>query len=226
MALGYLGLIGKLAYIQIASHSKYVAEAKEMRRKTIRLAAPRGVLLDRNGTLLVQNEPAATIVVDPNLWGADLNKKKGETFESRKENALKSLQALLPNVDVQAEVEKRAGKPVLAASGKLRYRTVDLARRVPVSVGEAVKAAIKAKGIIGVGVLPDTVRKATDGNLAPQILGFTGQEGDGLDGLEKILDPKLDGKNGFITAEFDKAKVPIPGTEYKRIEAQAGATSF
>ncbi|MBC8138596.1 MAG: penicillin-binding protein 2, partial [Fibrella sp.] len=222
VGIAYLGLVGKLASIQVASHDKYVAEAKEMRRKTIRLAAPRGVLLDRNGTLLVQNEPAATIVVDPNLWGADLNKKKGETFESRKANALKHLETLLPGVDVHAEVEKRAGQPVQAASGKIRYRTVDLARRVPVSVGESVKAAIKEHGIIGVGVLPDTVRKATDGNLAPQILGFTGQEGDGLDGLEKILDPKLDGKNGFVTAEFDKARVPIPGTEYKRVDPQAG----
>ncbi|MBC7808098.1 MAG: penicillin-binding protein 2 [Akkermansiaceae bacterium] len=222
MALAYLGLIGKLAYIQIASHSRYVAEAKEMRRKTIRLSAPRGVLLDRNGTLLVQNEPAATIVVDPNLWGADLNKKKGETFEARKANALNHLETLLPEIEVRAEVEKRAGQPMRAASGKMRYRTVDLARRVPVSLGEKVKAAIKEHGIIGVGVLPDTVRKAINGDLAPQILGFTGQEGDGLDGLEKILDPKLDGKNGFVIAEFDKARVPIPGTEYRRVDPQAG----
>lgn len=222
VALAYVGLIGKLAYIQIASHSKYVAEAKEMRRKTIQLSAPRGVLLDRNGTLLVQNEPAATIVVDPNLWGADLNKKKGETFESRKANALSYLEKTFPDIDVRAMVQKRAGQPIRKANGKIGYRTVDLVRRVPVALGEKVKASSKEHGIIGVSVFPDTVRKAMNGNLAPQILGFTGQEGDGLDGLEKILDPKLDSKNGFITAEFDRARVPIPGTEYKRVDPQAG----
>ena len=74
IGLAYLLLIGKLAYVQVGQHKHYVAEALRMRRKTIALSAPRGVMLDRNGTLLVQNEPAATIVVDPNLWGADLKR--------------------------------------------------------------------------------------------------------------------------------------------------------
>ena len=222
IALAYLGLVGKLAIIQVAKHAAYVQEAKEMRRKTKRPTAPRGVILDRNGTLLVQNEPAATIVVDPNLWGADLNKKRGETFAGRKENAIKHLSALLPGVDVAGEIERRASSPVRKPNGKIGYRTVDLARRSPVSVGDAVNAAIEKHGIIGVHVALDTIRRATNGDLAPQIVGFTGQEGDGLDGLERVLDPSLDGKNGVVVAEFDRAGVAIPGTEIKRVDPEAG----
>ncbi|MBC8143245.1 MAG: penicillin-binding protein 2, partial [Armatimonadetes bacterium] len=222
VGLAYVGLVGKLAVIQVVNHDKWVAEAKQMRRRPFLLPASRGVMLDRSGNLLVQNEPAVTIFVDPNLWGADLNTKRGETFAARKSNAITHLQALLPDVPVAAMIEKRAGAPVRKANGKLGYRTVDLARRVPVSVGDAVKAAIKTHGIIGVGIAADTVRRATNGDLAPQIVGFTGQEGDGLDGLERVLDPDLDGKNGVIVAEFDKAHVPIPGTEVRRVEAKDG----
>ncbi len=222
IGLAYLLLIGKLAYVQVGQHKHYVAEALRMRRKTIALSAPRGVMLDRNGTLLVQNEPAATIVVDPNLWGADLNKRKGETFEGRKANTLIHLQALLPGINVAGEIEKRCASPRITANGKAHFRPMDLARRVPVSVGEAVQAAIKSQGIIGVNVFSDTVRKAINGDLAPQIMGFTGQEGDGLDGLERVLDPSLFGKSGFVTAEFDKSKSPIPGTEFKRVEPRGG----
>lgn len=222
VGMAYIGLIGKLAAIQVAGHARYTKEAEQMRRRPLVLPATRGVMLDRNGTLLVQNEPAVTIFVDPNLWGADLNKKKGETFDGRKTNAVTHLEALLPGVAVAELIERRAASPVLKGNGKLGYRTVDLARRVPVSVGDAVKAAVKAHGIVGVGVATDTVRRATNGDLAPQIVGFTGQEGDGLDGMERVLDPDLDGQNGVIVAEFDKAHVPIPGTEIERREAKDG----
>ena len=45
----------------------YAQEAKEIRTKTIRDVAPRGLIFDRNGILLASNRPGLVVSVDPDI---------------------------------------------------------------------------------------------------------------------------------------------------------------
>lgn len=206
VVLCYAALAGRLIYLQVLEHEKYRAMASELREKTRVIPARRGLLLDRNGTLLVRNERAADIVMDPNLWY--VNTKAGvDTPASRRETAIRNLSVYLPGVDVAAVApEARAARP------EERQRSVTVARKVDGATADRIQGAVKEGRLPGVGIFPTTKRVAMNGVLAAHILGFTRPEGDGLDGLENALNETLAGKPGLLEAEFDVQRRPIPGT--------------
>lgn len=214
--LMYVGLAGRLTYLQAFQHEEFVRRAEALRDKTITLPAKRGVLLDRAGTVLVRNEPAWHIALDPNDWFVNPNPKIGDTSVERQERAVSGLAALLPDVDVRGIVAEKG--LIKTQGGRGRYRTIDIARQVPDSVGQTIKKA----NLIGVAVLPATRRVAINGQLAPHIVGFTGRDGEGLDGLESGLDEYLSGRSGILAAEFDTKGRPIPGTIRAEQPALAG----
>jgi penicillin-binding protein 2 len=52
-------------FLQVSQHEIYVARAENNRIREIPIIAPRGAILDRNGTVLVDNTPAFNVVVMP-----------------------------------------------------------------------------------------------------------------------------------------------------------------
>jgi penicillin-binding protein 2 len=55
----------RLWYLQVLSGDRYLAEAKQNRVREIKVEAPRGKIVDRNGTVLVDNRTALTVEVLP-----------------------------------------------------------------------------------------------------------------------------------------------------------------
>lgn len=206
----YGGLALRLFHLQVNRHAEFVRMADELRERAVRLPARRGVLVDRAGAVLVRNEPACDIVVDPNEWFVRNSPKAGDTPEFRRQSAEQGLSQILLDTNVHAIIEQRG----LTRGRSGRYRTIDIARRVAVGVGERVNKA----SLPGVAALPTARRTALDGDFAPHVIGFTGREGKGLDGLEHGLDESLTGEAGLLAAEFDKHGA-IPGT----IEAERPA---
>jgi len=243
VAVGYLGLAGRLAYIQVYEHAHYRQMAQALRERRRTVPARRGVILDRNETLLVNNERAADVVLDPNAWYAgrpEPDKKRRQALaraarpvfvraglllpgrgyearaiaaaeradaravaQARQQTALNGLTTLLPDLDRGALLAKLGAR---SASGRLR--TVDVRRQVDAQTASRIKQA----NLPGVGVLPTTRRVALKGSLAPHLVGYTGIDGDGLEGLERELDPILRGSDGLLQAEFDRRGRTIPGT--------------
>jgi cell division protein FtsI/penicillin-binding protein 2 len=197
----------------VLRHEDYVRAASELRNKKIALPARRGVLLDRDGALLVQNEPACDIGIDPNAWFVRPDPKAGDTVETRQQRVVEELSRILPDVDVVGIVAKRG----LTRGATGRYRTIEVVRQVSEGVGERIRHA----DLLGVSVTPTARRVAIDGQLAPHVLGFTGRDGQGLDGMEHGLDESLSGEPGVIKAEFDRHG-PIPGTVREDRPAQHG----
>ena len=50
-------------YLQVVQHEKFKELAENNHQRTIALRAPRGVLLDRNGSVLVENRSSFTISI-------------------------------------------------------------------------------------------------------------------------------------------------------------------
>jgi penicillin-binding protein 2 len=61
----FLVLVGGLFRMQILEGNSYKAQAEENRERVIINKASRGIIYDRNGTLLVKNKPSYSVVVSP-----------------------------------------------------------------------------------------------------------------------------------------------------------------
>jgi cell division protein FtsI/penicillin-binding protein 2 len=210
--MGFVGLLGRLYFLQIHRHDQFVEMARRTRVKNIRIPARRGSILDRNGALLVRTERAFTVVIDPNLWH-HLEPQQDNDPAQLQQQTLATLRKLLPEVPIDEILRKR---PLDRRAGSGRLRTVDLAE-VTEEQADAIRLAIRPKdrrepGLIGVGLFPTWRRAAINGGLAPHVLGFTNLNGAGVEGIEGSLNHTLQGIDGQRTAEFVHSRW-IPGTQ-------------
>jgi penicillin-binding protein 2 len=68
----------RLWYLQVLSGDRYLAEAKDNRVREIKVDAPRGKIVDRNGTVLVDNRTALTVQVLPQRLPRNRAARRGE----------------------------------------------------------------------------------------------------------------------------------------------------
>jgi len=74
----FAALFLRLWALQVLAGTKYVDQAQAQSFRAVRLPAPRGTIVDRNGKPLVTNIAASAI----QLWPADLPKDYVERFSS------------------------------------------------------------------------------------------------------------------------------------------------
>src|SRR5881392_1784399 len=69
----------RLWYLEILSGDRYLAEANDNRVREIKVEAPRGKIVDRNGTVLVDNRTALSVQVMPQRLPEDPARRARET---------------------------------------------------------------------------------------------------------------------------------------------------
>src|SRR4051795_5727805 len=69
----------RLWYLQVLSGDKYLAEANDNRVREVKVEAPRGEIVDRNGTVLVDNRTALAVQVLPQRLEKDPARRARET---------------------------------------------------------------------------------------------------------------------------------------------------
>src|ERR671929_1099283 len=65
----------RLWYLQVLSGDKYLAEANDNRVREVKVEAPRGQIVDRNGSVLVDNRPALAVQVLPQNLPTDRRRR-------------------------------------------------------------------------------------------------------------------------------------------------------
>jgi len=99
--------------------------------------------------------------------------------------------------------------------------TIWLAKNVDPRLGELVSRGWKVvengrtrwERLDGIGVRRDTKRIYPAGALAAHVLGFTSFYGNGLEGVEYVMNPILTGRDGVVQAELDARRRIIPETK-------------
>jgi penicillin-binding protein 2 len=69
----------RLWYLEVLSGDKYLAEANDNRVRQVKVEAPRGEIVDRNGTVLVDNRTALAVQVMPQDLAKDPARRARET---------------------------------------------------------------------------------------------------------------------------------------------------
>ena len=189
----------RLFQLQGIDAKAYAAKADAEGLVTITLPATRGSITDRNGTPLAESVDGLMIVADP-------------TVTTKNASVIAKILAARLDVDY-FEVIDRLRKP--------RTQFQYIARRVPSTKARAVVAEIDARGYKGIDVRRDPVRDYPAKDVAANIMGFMGAEGEPMDGFELLYDEILAGTDGSTTYEQGGGN-RIPLGDNSVVEPQSG----
>jgi cell division protein FtsI (penicillin-binding protein 3) len=193
--VAFLAISTRLVVLQVLDAPSLDKAAAMQRLRAIELPAARGRIFDRDGDDLALSAPARTVYAQPRLV-------KDPAATARK---------LAPLLGVPA----RTIRARLDAKTPWTY----LARKLPVQRGDAVARL----ALPGIGVLGDTMRRYPSGALASQLIGFVGDDGSGLAGVEQRYDQLLRGHAGQMMLEQDPSGRPIPQGQRSVEPATQGA---
>ncbi len=191
-----VALIGRLIYLMIFDAQYYQERAKELHERERKIKAARGEIVDRNGVVLATNKTVCTISVIHNQI-------------TDKELVIQTLSKEL-ELD-EADVRKRVEK-------------VSSMEKIKTNVEKETGDKIRNLDMPGVKVDEDFKRYYPYGELAAQVLGFTGGDNQGIIGLEVKYEDDLKGMNGTILTMTDARGVELEGVSEDRMEPVAGNT--
>ena len=169
LALGFLGLMGRAAYLQIWTTDKLQKEGDARYSRTMELPASRGKILDRHGVILASSLPAKAIWIVPDQVDAT---PKQMTELARLLN--------MPLSDLKKKI----------AQDEKSF--VYIKRQVEPEVSEKVAAL----NIAGVYLRKEFKRHYPEGESAAHVVGFTNVEDKGQEGFELSREKTLAGKLG------------------------------
>ena len=196
--VGISVLIFRLAWIQFVRGADYKTRAAEQQTRDSAITAKRGTIYDRNMKVLAQSATAERITINPQ----EIEKEK---------NAEEVIKVLTKHLDVDEESlrEKIA---------KTELQSIKISDRVEKSVANKIREA----HLTGIHFEEDAKRYYPYGSLAAQVIGFTGTDNQGLEGLENVLDEKLRGVDGRIVVAKDATNTQMPFKYESYIDAQDG----
>lgn len=163
---GFAALAGRALWVQVVNHDFYVQQGQKRYQRTLALDAQRGRIVDRNGALLAVSLESFEIWANPKLVD---------------EAAYEPLATLLAMP--LAELRRRL-------SGERSF--VLLKRQVDPDTA----AHIDEMATSGITLLTDARRFYPEGESAAHVVGFTGIEDTGQEGVELAANARLHGTPG------------------------------
>ena len=190
LALALFATIGvRLIVLQVAdtrASAESLQEQRQNRLTKVVLPAPRGAILDRSNEVLAHSVAARYIYADPELV----------TDPAATAAKLSPLLGQAPSRLIQLMAKKK--RPGGGAS-RFEY----LARGVDIAVADK----IAAMNLAGINSDLDERRDVPGADLAANLIGFTGEDHSGLEGLEARYDDLLRGTDGVRVFEIGNPDV-------------------
>lgn len=177
-------------YLQIIKQDDWVKLAERQHQKIVPLTPARGTIYDRNGSAL-----AVSIDVD-SCFG------EPAVIEDVEGTAAK----LAPLLGIQREILAKK------LSGKKSF--VWLQRQVSPEVA----AKVKALDLDGIGFVKESRRYYPNSEVAAHVVGFTGLDPQGLEGIELKYNSQILGNTGYLVTERDALgrELALKGTVIKK----------
>ncbi len=199
-------LLLQLVRMQIIDHDHYSAQANDNRLRKIAVLPARGLIYDRNGRQLVQNQPVFSAAVVP----ADVPKSQ-----------------LLQVIAGLAKITGGAAQDIGAkiASAKEKDPQTPLVIKPNIDDTTAFQLREQQAELPGTQVLIESVRSYPDGTAVSDVLGFVGrideQEHADLKSQGYLLNDHL-GKTG-VEYTYESLLRGTPGYDLKEVDAAGKA---
>lgn len=201
-----------LVRIMIIKGEEYQAKASEQQLYDSLITAPRGNIYDNNMNLLATSSPAWTVYLTPN----GINK---ETDKEKAENARKCIAKGLAEIlemeydDIYALTQKNTYYVIVKK--KIEQGTVDKIRQFILDNDDLEIANY-------IGLDETTKRYYPNDTLASTVLGFVGDDNQGLAGLESYYDNELTGVAGRVVSAKNAKGTDMRFTYENVVEAKQG----
>ncbi len=172
----FLFVIGRLFYVQIVWGKDLQEKAIDQWTREIPIIAPRGIITDRNGTILADNQDTYSVFV----------RKSGVKNIEEVATALSSildmdysyvLSRLTKTISSEVTIKKQVSKSQIQSLQKYNFSGVYYSR--------------------------DNTRVYPYNEMLASVLGFTSNDSKGQAGIELYYNKYLEGKNGEILYETD-----------------------
>ena len=189
----------RLVQLQVFQHQTLSERAETQQERVVKVSAPRGDIIDRNGRILAYSVAAQAIAADPSKIG------KPAAIAAQ---VCGALQDCTP--DEQAEIVQRL------SAKKREFAWIRRAR----NVSPTQAARVAELKLPGVTLVDEARRYYPNRDLAAHVLGFVGTEDEGLSGVEQFEDEQLRGRNGQAFVQVDARlgrlqtqvdRAPVPG---------------
>jgi len=196
IALGFVGLAARAAYIQVIANDFFQHQGEVRFVRTLELPSNRGRIVDRNGLILASSVPAPSIWAIPEDVGRDPSQLK--------------------------QLAKLLDMPLAELTKKLEDEDktfVWLKRQVDLPVAQE----IMALGLKGIYQRKEYKRQYPEGEAAAHVVGFTNVEDKGQEGIELAFNKELVGRNGSrrviknrlgqVVEDIGEQTAPVDGAE-------------
>lgn len=194
VTLVIVGLSCRLMYIQFFKSAWLSENAIDQRIREIPVEAKRGIIYDRNGKELAVSVSTESVYAIP------------AEIQDADETAAKLAAILALDRDKLAEKLKK------------RQAFTWIKRKIDAETA----LAVKKLDLSGIGLTQESRRYYPHDNLAAHVLGFTGIDSQGLDGIEITFDNYLRGRSGSIVIEYDARGREIPYATHRFVPPVEG----
>jgi len=188
----FVGLAVRAAWIQVLDNDflKNQGESRTVRNQVI--TSHRGIITDRNGIELATSIPVKSLWVNPTRLFQE-KEKYPDLFETTAWAQLASLLEMSVN-DLSRWVTKRQTRKFVWLKRQLEPTRSAIIRRLKIP---------------GINLENESKRYYPTAEVSAHLVGFTGIDDHGLEGIEKAYDQLLQGENGRRKILKDRKGNPI-----------------
>ncbi|HHY63425.1 MAG TPA: peptidoglycan glycosyltransferase, partial [Clostridiaceae bacterium] len=205
-----LFLIYRIGFIQFVKGTEYQEKAYLNQTQKRQINPKRGTIFDRNGKALAISASVDTVGVNPK-----------ELMEEVDGNQEKLLQIA---TDLGTILDMDPGVILNKFNMNSRYEFIK--RKVDKETGSLVRQYVVNASLKSIYIDEDSKRYYPKGSLASHVLGFTGSDDQGLNGIEYVLETTLKGVPGKILNEVDVLGRQVSFSKERYIDAIDGYDVF
>lgn len=177
-------LVARVAYIQIIEPDTLIKQSDMRSVRVHNVPSARGIVSDRNGEQIAISVPVQAVYADPKT----IFEKGDALTDVKRWQALAQVLQLEPE-EMISRIERNKTR-----------RFIYLARQVSPAMAKYIKE-LKLKGI---GMSSESRRYYPAGEISAHIVGITGIDGHGQEGIEKSFDKWLSGSDGSRKIRKDR----------------------
>ncbi len=199
VALVFVVLVFRLWHLQVLTGNEYANTAQETQTRSVKIPAQRGVIYDRDGEVLANNQPGLNVTIVPDSIGRAEVEELADALEADKEAVLDSYDAAIASGNQYS--------PMLVKENASREDVMYVSERTE-----------EFKGLV---VNDDYVRNYPNEELAAHVLGYTGAVTEnelGSGPFEGLSNDAVVGKGGLELA-YEEILRGEPGSKNYTVDA-------
>lgn len=206
LVLGFGAAVLRLTYLTTVQSSELQEAAVDLQLADTTVSAKRGTIYDANGNVLAESASVWQVVMSPINFKNDKQRQaaaKGlsEIFDLKYNDVLEDTKQQSHYVVVKRRIESDEREKVL-------------------ELVDTLKKNYKCAGVIQ--LLDDYKRYYPKNSLASSVIGFTGSDDQGLEGVEYEYDSYLSGIPGRIITAQNARGIDMPFQYEQNVESEDG----